>query len=194
MNINWRKSESIDGGFHIPKTVKLIFQNTSIELSQKDTNRATEFIRQELWHHDEILSFKMESDDMQVGFTIMINPAKRKIYIPPWALVTNRVQYPGTGSMMQNIFEQIAARNGYDLIVCIAADNVWLFNSRVQDILNQEGYHLAPPPTHSDPYAKQFGIHQSTYDGNWFPELNIPHNDMLLSSANDSWFDKKMSV
>ena len=181
MKLEWRTSDAVEWWFHVPAKLIFFFGERSIELNRQEAYKIWEFIQAELGHQDALFSFKMQSDNLDLSFIILVNPIRKIIYIPPGSLVTNR-SYPWAGSKMQQVFEEISKKNGYRLMVCISANDVWIFNQRVQDILlSQSWYHLAPPPTTRKPYAKQFGIHRSTYKDEGIAELWVTHEEMLLA-------------
>ncbi len=112
------------------------------------------------------------SPDGLLWYVTLIHPREKLLIVPPAALITNR-KYPGAGSMMQKVFEQIARRDSLNLMVSIAPKSDTWYQPQVQQTLSAEWYYLAPPGS-----TRQYWVHKLSYKGDGIPQMGIPHESM----------------
>ena len=180
MDIHWTAStkdfHAHENTLHLPKRIELYFWDRKVVLSKGTLQRCVDFLREDFQSTWEIYIHSLYSDDMRLWFHIFVHPESKTIFIPPWALNTDKDRFPGWGSLLQMILEKMAARNWYRLIVCISADRTGNFSDRVIWVLRQQGYYLTYPIWDNE--SRLYGIHQSSHHWDWIPELNIPSNEL----------------
>jgi hypothetical protein len=177
MKISWKypHNHQNENWFpNLPDKTILHFGDRDITLTKAEINICIEFLKRDFqleW--SSVFVHSLFAENESIGFAIVVDIKNKILYVPPGGITTNK-NYGWWWGKLQGLFEQIAAKNGYKLYVCIAASEISWFSQRVVGILRKEWYFFATPG-----HTHAYGIHQSTYDYDGLPALGISHEDMM---------------
>jgi hypothetical protein len=173
MELTWKTIATKDGDITIPEHIEMTLKDgQTVGLQKITVTRVIETIQRDLGLDNAIYLHAAGSPDGLLWYVTLIHPREKLLIVPPAALITN-MKYPGAGSMMQKVFEQIARRDSLNLMVSIAPKSDTWYQPQVQQTLSAEGYYLAPPGQ-----TRQYWVHKLSYKGNGIPQMWIPHESM----------------
>jgi hypothetical protein len=122
-------------------------------------------------------SDSLDPNEERISFHYLIHPGMNAVIIPPNAIdMPNHLRSRWVSDGIQRFFEIIAAKHGYRLLVWLTPQSVSAFDQRVLKILRWLGYYMWPPTEKSGIYI---GEHQSSYTGEWIPEIWTEDEYML---------------